>query len=78
MSCYFDAIPSQTLLFDFSTDAMVLAEQEMVEEDKKRDIELQRVRTPNNTAVPFTPGSSCCDKKISGRLVATSGQRAVR
>lgn len=39
-------------MFDFNTDAMVLAEQEMVEEDRKRDMELQRVRaTKNNNTV---------------------------
>lgn len=37
-------LDEQTSSFDYNTDAMVLAEQDMVDEDKKRDLEVQRVR----------------------------------
>lgn len=76
MPCNFDVVPLQALLFDFSTDAMVLAEQEMVEEDKKRDIELQRVRMFKNTAVPLYSALTSYFE-TSWRFVGTSGQRAV-
>lgn len=35
---------AQSSSLDSSTDAMLVAEQEMVEDDKKRDLELERVR----------------------------------